>query len=195
MARAGRCRGNAEQLVDTLPILLSAPALEHLAGRSATSASGRCAHLRHHVGGVAAGRQQPAAELVLAPQAVSLAERHGRLVLSTGGLLLAAGVGGVWIGADAVGQGSDPRPIVPGLVVAGAGLSLLIIPLANVVLAAIPSCSGESPLEDGPGSGGGALDRKLARRWSLGTGQLDYVAVRVGEVDGALAPWTVSRRG
>jgi hypothetical protein len=193
MARAGRCRGNAEQLGDTLPILLSAPALEHLAGRSATSASGRCAHLRHHVGGVAAGGQQPAAELVLAPQAVSLAERHGRLVLSTGGLLLAAGVGGVWIGADAVGQGSDPRPIVPGLVVAGAGLSLLIIPLANVVLAAIPSCSGESPLENGPGSG--ALDRKLARQWSLGTGQLDYVAVRVGEVDGALAPWTVSRRG
>jgi hypothetical protein len=114
-------------------------------------------------------------------------------VLSTGGLLLAARVGGVWIGADAVGQGSDPRPIVPGLVVAGAGLSLLIIPLANVVLAAIPSCSGESPLENGPGSG--ALDRKLARQWSLGTGQLDYVAVRVGEVDGALAPWTVSRRG
>ena len=78
-------------------------------------------------------------------------------MLSTGGLLLAAGVGGVWIRADAVGQGSDPWPIVPGLVVAGAGLSLLITPLANVVLAAIPSCSGESPLEDGPGSGGRSI--------------------------------------
>jgi EmrB/QacA subfamily drug resistance transporter len=75
---------------------------------------------------------------ILAPQAASLAERYGRLVLSTGGLLLAAGVAGVWIGADGVGQGSNPWPIVPGLVVAGAGLSLLIIPLANVVLAAVP---------------------------------------------------------
>ena len=37
------------------------------------------------------------------------------------------------------GTGSDPWSIVPGLVVAGAGLSLLIIPLANVVLAAVPT--------------------------------------------------------
>jgi hypothetical protein len=45
---------------------------------------------------------------------------------------------GVAIGADAVGTGSDPWPIVPGLLAAGAGLSLLIIPLVNVVLAAVP---------------------------------------------------------
>jgi hypothetical protein len=32
-----------------------------------------------------------------------------------------------------------PWSIVPGLVVAGAGLSLLIIPLANIVLAAVPT--------------------------------------------------------
>jgi EmrB/QacA subfamily drug resistance transporter len=75
---------------------------------------------------------------VLAPQAVALAERYGRLVLLTGGLLLAAGTTGVWIGADSVGHASNPWPIVPGLVVAGAGLSLIIIPLANVVLAAVP---------------------------------------------------------
>jgi hypothetical protein len=83
------------------------------------------------------------------------------------------------------------------LVVAGAGLSLLIIPLANVVLAATPSgaAGGAGGQLATAQQLGGALDRKLARRWSLGTGQLDYVAVRVGEVDGALAPWTVSRRG
>jgi EmrB/QacA subfamily drug resistance transporter len=76
---------------------------------------------------------------VLAPVAVSFAQRHGRVVLCAGGLLLAAGIGAVWIGADGVGQGSDPWPIVPGLVIAGAGLSLLVIPLFNVVLAAVPS--------------------------------------------------------
>jgi hypothetical protein len=34
---------------------------------------------------------------------------------------------------------AGPWPVVPGLVLAGAGLSLLVIPLANVVLAAVPS--------------------------------------------------------
>ena len=74
----------------------------------------------------------------LAPAAVPLAERHGRLVLSSGGLLMALGVVGVVAGAGQVGQASDPWPIVPGLVVAGVGLSLLVIPLVNVVLAAAP---------------------------------------------------------
>jgi hypothetical protein len=45
---------------------------------------------------------------------------------------------GVLLGASHVGNGSDPWPVVPGLVVAGAGLSLMIIPLVNVVLAAVP---------------------------------------------------------
>jgi EmrB/QacA subfamily drug resistance transporter len=75
---------------------------------------------------------------VLAPMAVPLAQRHGRRILSLGGLLMALGVCGVLLGASHVGEGSDPWPVVPGLVVAGAGLSLLIIPLVNVVLAAVP---------------------------------------------------------
>jgi EmrB/QacA subfamily drug resistance transporter len=75
---------------------------------------------------------------LLAPIAVSLAQRHGRRILSGGGLLMAAGVFGVVLGAGHVGHGSDPWPVVPGLVVAGMGLSLLIIPLVNVVLAAVP---------------------------------------------------------
>ena len=45
---------------------------------------------------------------------------------------------GVLLGAGHVGTGSDPSPVVPGLVVAGAGLSLMIIPLVSVVLAAVP---------------------------------------------------------
>lgn len=75
---------------------------------------------------------------LLAPFAVPLAQRHGRAALSLGGLLMAAGVAGVLLGAGHVGNGSDPWPVVPGLVVAGAGLSLMIIPLVNVVLAAVP---------------------------------------------------------
>jgi len=75
---------------------------------------------------------------LLAPVAVAMAQRHGRRILSLGGILMAAGVLGVLIGASHVGTGSDPWPVVPGLVVAGAGLSLMIIPLVNVVLAAVP---------------------------------------------------------
>jgi len=75
---------------------------------------------------------------VLAPMSVPLAERHGRLVLAAGGALMGLGVLGVALGAGEVGAGSDPWPVVPGLVVAGVGLSLLIIPLVNVVLAAVP---------------------------------------------------------
>jgi EmrB/QacA subfamily drug resistance transporter len=75
----------------------------------------------------------------LAPQAAPLAQRFGRLVLALGGLLFAAGIIGVDVGAHHVGTGTDPWPLVPGLVVAGAGLSLLVIPLVNVVLAAVPA--------------------------------------------------------
>jgi MFS family permease len=79
-----------------------------------------------------------AGSFALAPFAVPLAERGGRLILAVGGLLMALGVLGVVLGAGDVGVGADPWPIVPGLVVAGIGLSLLIIPLVNVVLAAVP---------------------------------------------------------
>ena len=40
--------------------------------------------------------------------------------------------------AGHVGVDGSPWPIVPGLVVAGAGLALLVVPLVNVVLAAVP---------------------------------------------------------
>ncbi|MGB0098469.1 MAG: hypothetical protein WBP81_38760 [Solirubrobacteraceae bacterium] len=36
-------------------------------------------------------------------------------------------------------SGTDPWPLVPGLIVSCAGLALLIIPLANVMLAAVPA--------------------------------------------------------
>jgi EmrB/QacA subfamily drug resistance transporter len=76
---------------------------------------------------------------LLAPVSVPLAVRYGRLVLVAGALLLAGGVGLVDLGAEHVGAGGSPWPIVPGLALGGAGLALLVIPLANVVLAAVPS--------------------------------------------------------
>ena len=75
----------------------------------------------------------------LAGVAIPLAQRFGRIVLACGGLLLAAGMVSVDIGAHHVGTGTDPWPLVPGLAIAGAGLSLLIIPLVNVVLVAVPA--------------------------------------------------------
>ena len=76
---------------------------------------------------------------VLASFAVPLAQRYGRLVLAAGGVLMAAGLAGVDVGAHHVGTSTSPWPLVPGLAVAGAGLALLVIPLVNVVLAAVPA--------------------------------------------------------
>ena len=73
-----------------------------------------------------------------APVAVPLAQRHGRRVLASGALLMAAGLAGVAVAAGHIGVNGSPWPVVPGLAVAGAGLALLIIPLVNVVLAAVP---------------------------------------------------------
>ena len=73
-----------------------------------------------------------------APAAVPLAQRHGRGILAAGGLLMVAGIAGVALAARHVGVNGSPWPIAPGLVVAGAGLALLVVPLVNVVLAAVP---------------------------------------------------------
>src|SRR5712671_5313024 len=45
--------------------------------------------------------------------------------------LMVAGIGGVALAAPHVGVNGSPWPIVPGLVVAGAGLALLVIPLVR----------------------------------------------------------------
>jgi len=75
----------------------------------------------------------------LAPAAVPLAVRYGRRVLVLGGVMMAAGTAAVAAVVSDVGVGGSPWPVVPGLAVAGAGLALLDIPLANVVLAAVPA--------------------------------------------------------
>ncbi len=76
---------------------------------------------------------------IAAPFAIPLARSRGRLVLFAGALLMAAGTGGIAVGAHHVGTGTGPWPLVPGLLVSGLGLALLVIPLVNVVLAAVPA--------------------------------------------------------
>jgi MFS family permease len=73
-----------------------------------------------------------------APAAVPLAQRYGRRILASGAALMVAGIIGVAMMAGHIGVDGSPWPIVPGLVVAGAGLALLVVPLVNVVLAAVP---------------------------------------------------------
>jgi EmrB/QacA subfamily drug resistance transporter len=73
-----------------------------------------------------------------APVAVPLAQRYGRWVLASGGAAMVAGIAGVTLAAPHIGVNGSPWPVVPGLVAAGLGLSLLLIPLVNVVLAAVP---------------------------------------------------------
>ena len=60
-------------------------------------------------------------------------------MLAAGGLLMAAGVAGVDVAARHAGTGTSPWLLVPGLVIAGAGLALVVIPLVSVVLAAVPA--------------------------------------------------------
>jgi len=79
-----------------------------------------------------------AGSFLVAPAAAPLAQRHGWPVLAGGAALMAAGIAGIAVAAPHVGVHGSPWPVVPGLVVAGAGLSLLVIPLVSVVLAAVP---------------------------------------------------------
>ena len=96
---------------------------------------------------------------IAAPVAVPLAQKAGRRILAGGAVLMVAGIGGVALAAPHVGVNGSPWPIVPGLVVAGAGLALLVIPLVNVVLAAVPAevAGGASGLFSTAQQLGGAL--------------------------------------
>ncbi|WP_406511945.1 MFS transporter [Streptomyces sp. NBC_00161] len=77
-----------------------------------------------------------------APAADSLAVRFGRLVLAAGALMMAGGFAGVWyavsVSASAAAH-TGAWPLAPGLLVAGAGLGFLVVPLVNVVLSAVPA--------------------------------------------------------
>ena len=114
-----------------------------------------------------------AGSFIGAPVAVPLAQRYGRRILAIGAAGMVAGILGVALAAPHVGTGGSPWPIVPGLAVAGAGLALLVVPLVNVVLAAVPVevAGGASGLFSTAQQLGGALGVAL-----LGTVFFGYAA-------------------
>ena len=79
-----------------------------------------------------------AGAMITAPQAGTWAEQQGRRVLVLGAALLVVGVGvlGIpaWQGVTHLG----PWLSLTGLFIGGAGLGLLVVPLVNVVLSAVP---------------------------------------------------------
>jgi EmrB/QacA subfamily drug resistance transporter len=108
-----------------------------------------------------------------APTAVPLAQKYGRSILALGGVLMVAGIAGVALAAPHIGVNGSPWPVVPGLVLAGAGLALLVIPLVNVVLAAVPveAAGGASGLFSTAQQLGGAIGVAL-----LGTVFFGYLS-------------------
>jgi MFS family permease len=77
--------------------------------------------------------------VVTAPMSDGLAPRFGRGVLASGALLMAGGTAGLWLAADDSSGGLRWWQLAPGLLVAGMGLGLLVVPLINVVLVAVPA--------------------------------------------------------
>lgn len=116
-----------------------------------------------------------------------LVSRHGRNVLVVGGLLMAGGIGGVIWPAVIGGAPINGWTLVPGLVIAGAGLALLVIPLSNVVISAVPAQSA------GGASGVLSTAQQLGGAIGIGiVGQIFFTALRTSgfrqAFEGA-APW------
>jgi EmrB/QacA subfamily drug resistance transporter len=76
--------------------------------------------------------------VVTAPVAGRLAVRFGRSVLASGALLMVLGALAIDLAAHAGGGWVSTWGLAPGGFVAGAGLGLLVVPLVNVVLTAVP---------------------------------------------------------
>ncbi|MBW5486899.1 MFS transporter [Streptomyces bambusae] len=125
-----------------------------------------------------------------APAADALAVRFGRLVLAAGALMMAGGVTAVQY---AVAHSSDTHtgawPLVPGLVVAGAGLGFLVVPLVNVVLSAVPAriAGGASGIFSTAQQFGGALGAAVIG--SVFFGALGNEGGDATRALGAAMPW------
>ncbi|HEV3127628.1 MAG TPA: MFS transporter, partial [Solirubrobacteraceae bacterium] len=72
--------------------------------------------------------------LVASVAAPGLAARHGRRVIAAGALVLAAGHGLLLAAVGAIGVGGSIAELVPGLLMVGAGMGLILAPLATTIL-------------------------------------------------------------
>ena len=75
-----------------------------------------------------------AAYVVASMRAPALAERHGRVVIGAGALVLASGHGLLLAAVSDVGVGGSLAVLVPGLLLVGAGMGLVLAPLASTIM-------------------------------------------------------------
>jgi len=122
-----------------------------------------------------------------APVADTLAVRFGRLVLAAGALLMAGGFSSVGYAVSRAGAAHTAAwPLAPGLLLAGAGLGFLVVPLSNVVLSAVPAdlAGGASGIFSTAQQFGGALGVA-----TLATLFFQHTADGLGSALTTLAPW------
>jgi EmrB/QacA subfamily drug resistance transporter len=70
-------------------------------------------------------------------RAPSLIARHGRRLLAVGAFVLAAGHGLLLAAVAEIGDGGSVAKLVPGLLLIGAGMGLLIVPLTTTILSGV----------------------------------------------------------
>jgi EmrB/QacA subfamily drug resistance transporter len=131
-----------------------------------------------------------AGTIVFAGVPQRLIPRFGRNVLVVGGLLMAAGIGlAQWPAANS-GTPIGGWDLALGLFVAGAGLALLVIPLANVIISAIPAPSA--------GAASGVLSTAQQLGGAIGIGVFGTIFFVALPVSGFLAsfietaPWVAA---
>ncbi len=95
------------------------------------------------------------AYVVVSARAPALAERHGRRLLGFGALVLALGHATLLVVVAEVGVGGSPLALFPSLLVIGAGMGLMIVPLTTLVMA------GMRPQDAGTASGALAMMQNL----------------------------------
>jgi EmrB/QacA subfamily drug resistance transporter len=76
--------------------------------------------------------------VAVSTQEPALVERHGRRLLTFGALVLAAGHASVLAAVAEIGVQGSILPLVPGLLLIGAGMGLLIVPLTTTILSHTP---------------------------------------------------------
>ena len=77
------------------------------------------------------------AYVVVSAPAPALTARFGRRVIAAGGACLTLGLGGLALGVAEIGTGGSLLVLVPGLLLAGAGIGLCYTPLTATVLATV----------------------------------------------------------
>jgi MFS family permease len=78
-----------------------------------------------------------AAYVAASMRAPALTARHGRGVIAAGALVLAAGHGLLVAAVSDIGVGGSLTALVPGLVLVGAGMGLVLTPLASTILSSL----------------------------------------------------------